>query len=787
MIFLHIKNRTVRINGASEKLLKRLDVLTSYLIEGHRFAPKFRAKKWDGKEHLLKYYARRDPSGYYFPTGLIFDVVAALDGSREEYRLVDLRQHLTPRQKFGWNLKVVMRPYQLEAVEAMTTGHMPGVGILKMPPRSGKTITTARIIHGLQATTLIIVPSRWLLGQTAKSMEAVLQIPVGRIGDGMWSYGVVTVATIETLLAHRGGLREREVEGRLIREKIPQDPGYTALLTKFDLVVFDECIGLGSKVAMGNGTEKNIEQVQKDDYVYTPLGPRRVLKAKRQGVREVILVHTDRGVLFCTPDHPLACQGGNDVVWKEAKDSDGGTGHLFYLRKADHQLEQGGPQNQLRAEGSSTTSGFPSQQQKEPRSEKAFYRCSEEGKRERASCLREGEAGRKREPANPNGGGCIQGDSRSGIRTSGQNPDGRKSPERSATKLRDRPFESGEKDRGGDRWERSSCAEEARGRCEKDQVVRGAWLPRFEGPGSPSSRSEYLGSAIQSSCDVARVLKIESITTQIPVYDLEVEEAGCFFADGFLVHNCHHLRGKEWHKVFNDFESYYRIGLSATAFPDNDREQAKGGIWMKACCGKVRFDVSPTRLIHEGFLMRPIIEMHRIQAPNMEDRPWDSELLKDGIYENCYRNERIADIANRLVRQQSLKILIVTNRKEQARRLAKLLEARGLLQECVFGDTPTETRGRLVEKLVKGFLDVLIGTVFGEGVDIPEVECVINAEGGRDIKATFQRMRNLTVAQGKTTAVFVDFLDMIHPYLALHSLDRLRVYRSEPAFVIRTI
>lgn len=490
MISLHLKNRTVRIDGASEKLLKRLDVLTSYLVEGHRFSPKFRKRRWDGKEHLLRYHARRDPPGYYFPIGLVFDVIAALEGSREEYRLVDLRQHLNPKEKFSWSLKVTMRPYQLEAVEAMTTGHMPGVGILKMPPRSGKTITTARMIHDLQATTLVIVPSKWLLHQTAKTMELALQIPVGKIGDGMWSYGLVTVATIETLHAHRGGIREREVEGRLIKEKIPQDPIYTALLSKFDLVVMDEV---------------------------------------------------------------------------------------------------------------------------------------------------------------------------------------------------------------------------------------------------------------------------------------------------------HHLRGKEWHKVFDDFESFYRIGLSATAFPDHEREQSKGGIWLKACCGQIRFDVSPSRLIQEGFLMRPVIEMHRIQAPNMEDRPWDPELLNDGIYANDYRNERIADIANRMVRQQNLKTLIVTNRKEQARRLARLLEARGLLQECVFGDTPTETRGRLVDKLVRGFLDVLIGTVFGEGVDIPEVECVINAEGGRDIKATFQRMRNLTVAQGKTTAVFVDFLDMINPHLALHSLDRLRVYRSEPAFVIRTI
>lgn len=489
MISLFVSNSTVRIEGASDKTLKRLDHLTSYLVEGHRFSPKFKKHVWDGKEHLLKYYARRSPSGYYFPVGMIFEVVEALNGSNEEFQVIDLRERTGRRIRFGWNLRVTMRPYQLEAVEAMTSGDMPGVGILKMPPRSGKTITTARIIHALQARTLIIVPSRWLLHQTAKSMGMALQVKVGKIGDGEWSTEDVTVATIETLHAHRGGVRERIVDGRLVKERIPRDLAYSLLLNTFDLVVMDEC---------------------------------------------------------------------------------------------------------------------------------------------------------------------------------------------------------------------------------------------------------------------------------------------------------HHLRGKEWHKVFADFESYHRIGLSATAFPDHDREHGKGGIWLKACCGKIRFEVSPSRLIEEGFLMKPVIEMHRIQTPNMEDRTWDSNLLRDGIYENTFRNQRIAEIADRMVRGAGLKTLIVTNRKEQAKRLASLLKARGLLQDCVFGETPTETRGRLVDKLVEGSLDVLIGTVFGEGVDIPEVECVINAEGGRDIKATFQRMRNLTVAAGKTTAVFVDFIDLTNPHLALHSLDRLRVYRSERAFVIRT-
>jgi superfamily II DNA or RNA helicase len=488
MISLTLTNKYVRIEGAGEKLLKRLDTLTSYYVEGYRFSPKY-PRQWDGKEHLLGYYVRRDPSGYYCPVGLVFDLIDALKGAGEAFEVIDRRVRYGENLVFEWNPKVLMRPYQLEAVEAMSRGFLPGIGILKMPPRSGKTLTTARLIHEFCSTTLAIVPSVWLLHQTAQALELALGVPVGKLGDNCWEVRDITVATIGTLHSRRGGTREKKVQGVLVKYKVPRDPQYTALLDSFDLVVFDEV---------------------------------------------------------------------------------------------------------------------------------------------------------------------------------------------------------------------------------------------------------------------------------------------------------HHLRGKEWHKVFGDFNAYFRVGLSATAFPDHERERAKGAIWLKAYCGQIRFEVSPSRLIEEGFLMRPTIELYRVTSPDCSERPWDGDLVQECIYQNEVRNDLIARVAKELC-SQGLKVLIVTNRKEQGRILADLVRRRGLQEGLVFGDTPTETRQAYVKMLVGGHINVLIGTVFGEGVDIPEVEAVINAEGGRDIKATFQRMRNLTVSKGKTKAVFVDFLDLTNPYLTLHSLDRLRVYRSEPSFLIRTV
>jgi len=483
MIKIHLDNRYARIEGAPDKLLRQLDKVCSYRVAGYRYSPAFKAHRWDGREHLLVYHRRWDPSGYYFPLGLLFDVVAHLEKKREAFEIRDDRVR-GESIAHDWNPSIEPRPYQDEAVQAMTSAPMPGIGIMKMPPRSGKTIAAARIIHDLQAKALLIVPSRWLLHQGKKKLEHTLRCEVGVVGDNEWDVHDVTVATIGTLAARRGGLRDDpERPGK--RKRVPPTPEYLDLTRRFDLVFVDEV---------------------------------------------------------------------------------------------------------------------------------------------------------------------------------------------------------------------------------------------------------------------------------------------------------HHLRSKEWHKVPMDFHAYYRIGMSATAFPDLKAEHEKGAIWLKACCGKIKIDVSTTRLIEEGWLVRPTIELHMIDRPNLLALPWSKEMQKAAIDENPYRNGKIVEIVSELVRIRGLKTLVVSNRLKQSSTLTKAIGAQGIGCRRIVGTTPSDERERLVAEFVSNGVDVLVGTVFGEGVDLPEVAAVVNAEGGKDVKRTIQRMRNLTPCDGKTEAVFVDFIDQTNPYLAEHSLARLQTYRSEPAF-----
>jgi hypothetical protein len=62
---------------------------------------------------------------------------------------------------------------------------------------------------------------------------------------------------------------------------------------------------------------------------------------------------------------------------------------------------------------------------------------------------------------------------------------------------------------------------------------------------------------------------------------------------------------------------------------------------------------------------------------------------------------------------------------------------------------------------------------------------VINAEGGARPIQTVQRQRNLTIADGKKPAVFIDFFDAMNPYFVRHSRARLSAYVAESSYRVK--
>lgn len=244
----------------------------------------------------------------------------------------------------------------------------------------------------------------------------------------------------------------------------------------------------------------------------------------------------------------------------------------------------------------------------------------------------------------------------------------------------------------------------------------------------------------------------------------------------------HHLEGPQWRAPVVESDARFKFGLSATIFANRDIEAERGAIWLQAATGPILYRVSMQYLFNHGYLIRPHVLVYDIPEPLRSKSMFYREAYPKCIEANEFRNSAIADIAEQACLDHKLRVLIDTGRIKQMMRIKEMLGARGVRVAEIYGKTPSHKRRELIADFASNEIQCLVGTVLGEGVDIPELEMVINAEGQKSKEAVIQRMRNLTPpktgAAAKTEVLFVDFNDVMNDKLAEHSAQRLAMYKG---------
>jgi len=235
-----------------------------------------------------------------------------------------------------------------------------------------------------------------------------------------------------------------------------------------------------------------------------------------------------------------------------------------------------------------------------------------------------------------------------------------------------------------------------------------------------------------------------------------------------------------------------KIGMTAT--PNKNKRKA---LVCEGLLGPIIGELTMQEGIDQGLLAKPKVKL--IPVPykesinnnwtygptyKMDEKTKEKKLVANGFYQdgiilNRARNRLVAkEAAARVEAGQTVLIMITDVVNEQGKMLQEMArDLYGLDIAVAQGPTDSAVRETIKKALqARTQKCVICTTIWREGINIPSLDCVIWASGGKSDIATLQGLgRGLRTTDEKKEFVIVDFLDP-YKYLAQHTIQRLRIY-----------
>ncbi|MFH0794958.1 MAG: DEAD/DEAH box helicase [bacterium] len=242
---------------------------------------------------------------------------------------------------------------------------------------------------------------------------------------------------------------------------------------------------------------------------------------------------------------------------------------------------------------------------------------------------------------------------------------------------------------------------------------------------------------------------------------------------------CHHVPAETFYAIaMQTHAAEYRFGLSATPYRADRHD-----LLLEAALGEKIFQANASHLIEQGYLVPADITFVAVPAYHSAERHQNyQDIYAYYIVESDQRNRLIAERAKQLLSKKK-SVLILVSQVAHGKCLKELLPKAEFLE----GSDSGEKRHNAWRALEAKKIPLVIATTLAdEGLDIPSLDALILAGGGRSETKALQRVgRALRPSPGKTKATIIDFFDQA-PYLKVHSLRRYEIYKTEKDFRIQT-
>lgn len=275
---------------------------------------------------------------------------------------------------------------------------------------------------------------------------------------------------------------------------------------------------------------------------------------------------------------------------------------------------------------------------------------------------------------------------------------------------------------------------------------------------------------------------IQSVSKDVdtPTFAGFANNVGCL-----LIDECHHTSSKTMTDVVMRIPALYRFGFSGTPL----KNDVLADMQLQAVTGSVLFRVSNEKLIAEGYSAKPEIRVYKLHNTTLSKDETYQDAYNALIVNNNVRNELVVSKAYAAYKSGRVVLILVDRIEHQnviCNSYAKLYGDSTIT--ALNGSHSTDYRKEHIDNMRSGEPHVYISTeVLGEGVDIPALDVVILANGGKSYVKLMQHVgRGMRKKDGDNKVIILDFYDTGSHYLEAHSKERLKAYESE-GFPVRIV
>jgi len=251
----------------------------------------------------------------------------------------------------------------------------------------------------------------------------------------------------------------------------------------------------------------------------------------------------------------------------------------------------------------------------------------------------------------------------------------------------------------------------------------------------------------------------------------------CDYFSAVFIDEMHRISSLDgtYGKVLSNILAPMRLGFTAT--PPTTMEAIFA---YESLLGPIIFEFGINKAAEKDVLAKPRVKLIKAQyPPDLRDMRDYHTVYYHGIVNNKSRNRQAIEIIRDCVARDE-SILVFVNKIEHGNNLLEIADEVGLELGFVQGSSTTEVRERVKHELKTGGMKAVVATsVWKEGINIPSLNNILNAGGGKSEIQTLQNVgRGLRITEDKKTIVIYDFFDSGHHYLIEHAGQRICIYMS---------